>query len=73
MSWRRSGVFALLSCGAPFSTHSRPCRAATRFTFTPPIRDPAPGTLHWEKRGTGYVETLPSMRAADTINNELGG
>ena len=34
----------------------------TRFTFTPTFRDPDPGTRHWERRGTMYVETLPSGR-----------
>ena len=34
----------------------------TRFTFTPIFQDPDPGKRHWEKRGSGYVETLPSGR-----------
>jgi len=34
----------------------------TRFTFTPTFHDPDPGKREWEKRGNGYVETLPSGR-----------
>jgi hypothetical protein len=34
----------------------------TRFTFTPTFHDPDPGKRQWEKRGNGYVETLPSGR-----------
>jgi hypothetical protein len=34
----------------------------TSFSFTPTFRDPDPGTRQWERRGNGYVETLPSGR-----------
>ena len=47
--------FVLLAAGA----HAYAAQP-TRFTFTPNFQDPDPGTRHWEKRGNGYVEILPS-------------
>jgi hypothetical protein len=51
-------AFTALVSGSPRVHAAEP----TRFTFTPTFQDPDPGKRQWEKRGTGYVETLPSGR-----------
>jgi hypothetical protein len=51
-------AFTALVSGTPGVHAAEP----TRFTFTPTFQDPDPGKRQWEKRGTGYVETLPSGR-----------
>jgi hypothetical protein len=60
---RRVGLFALLAFTALVPAAPRAHAAQpTRFTFTPTFQDPDPGKRQWEKRGNGYVETLPSGR-----------
>jgi hypothetical protein len=54
-----SALFAVLAVSAGQRAYAA---QPTRFTFTPTFQDPDPGKRQWEKRGNGYVETLPSGR-----------
>jgi len=67
-------LLGLLSTG-----HQAYAEQPTHFTFTPTFRDPDPGKRQWEKRGNGYVETLPSgrvntfkVRKAGVVNGQRG-
>jgi hypothetical protein len=63
ISRQHAGIVTLLAFSALASAGPRVHAAQpTRFTFTPTFQDPDPGKRQWEKRGTGYVETLPSGR-----------
>jgi hypothetical protein len=63
ISRQHAGIVTLLAFSALVSAGPQVHAAQpTRFTFTPTFQDPDPGKREWEKRGTGYVETLPSGR-----------
>jgi hypothetical protein len=58
-----SNIVAMLTLAVLLSAGQQALAAQpTRFTFTPTFKDPDPGKRQWEKRGNGYVETLPSGR-----------
>jgi hypothetical protein len=61
-------TLAIALLGAPRAFADQPIR----FTFTPTFKDPDPGKRHWEQKGTGYVETLPSGRVNTFRFNKAG-